>query len=88
MRYRSAVRRAATPEEAQQIREERGLDDPIIVQYGREMKEIFSEDSNVRLQLSVRLPKTIKLSLTAALIALVLALPIGVIRRHAAEHIV
>ena len=75
---RSAVRRAATPEEAQQIREERGLDDPIIVQYGREMKEIFSEDSNVRLQLSVRLPKTIKLSLTAALIALVLALPIGV----------
>ena len=40
---RSAVRKAATPEEAEIIREERGLNDPILVQYARTMKEILSQ---------------------------------------------
>ena len=75
---RSAVRKAATPEEAEIIREERGLNDPILVQYARTMKEIFAEDSYVRIQLGVRLPKTIKLTLAAGVVTLVLALPIGV----------
>lgn len=75
---RSAVRKAATPEIAEQIREARGMNDPIIVQYGRTMKQIFAKDSFVRVQLGVRLPKTIKLTVSAGLVALVLSLPIGV----------
>lgn len=75
---RSAVRKAATPEIAEQIREARGMNDPIIVQYGRTMKQIFAKDSFVRIQLGVRLPKTIKLTVSAGLVALLLSLPIGV----------
>lgn len=75
---RSAVRKAATPEIAEQIREARGMNDPIIIQYGRSMKQIFAKDSFVRIQLGVRLPKTIKLTVAAGLVALLLSLPIGV----------
>lgn len=75
---RSAVRKAATPEIAEQVREARGMNDPIIIQYGRSMKQIFAKDSFVRIQLGVRLPKTIKLTVAAGLVALLLSLPIGV----------
>lgn len=75
---RSAVRRAATPEQAELVREARGMNDPLIVQYARKMKDTFDKDSFVRIQLGVRLPKTIKLTLAAGLLTLVLSVPIGV----------
>lgn len=75
---RTAVRMADTPEQAEQIRIARGMDDPLVVQYGRQMKKIFAEGSEVRMQLDIRLPKTIRLSVAAAVVALAVALPLGV----------
>ena len=76
---RSAVRRAATPEQAELVREARGMNDPLIVQYGRTMKETFEKGGFVRVQLGVRLPKTVKLTLAAGIVTLVLSVPIGVL---------
>ena len=76
---RSAVRRADTPEQAELVREARGMNDPLIVQYGRTMKETFEKGGFVRVQLGVRLPKTVKLTLAAGIVTLVLSVPIGVL---------
>ncbi len=70
----------------QKLRERLGLDDPLLVQYGRFVANALNGDFGVsyRLQRPVaaiiaeRLPATMELVLVAALLALVIGIPLGV----------
>lgn len=67
------------PVEIEEIREANGLNDPIIVQYGRSMYNLFfGEKDRVRVQVLGRLPYTLKLAATAIIVAVALALPLGI----------
>lgn len=82
----------ATPEEVAALREKLGLDQPLLVQYWLFIKHAAMLDfgTSFRYQepaLSLfleRLPATIELTVTSLLIALTIAIPIGVI--SAARH--
>ncbi len=77
----------ATTESVEQLREELGLNDPVIVQYGRYMYGLVQGDfgtsyrSKVDVvdEIKARVPTTVKLSLIAILIAVVLSIPLGII---------
>ncbi len=77
----------ASTESVEQLREELGLNDPVIVQYGRYMYHLVQGDfgTSYRSKISVtdeikqRIPTTVKLSLIAILIAVVLSIPLGII---------
>lgn len=67
------------PVEIEQIREANGLNDPIITQYARSMGSLlFGEKDRVRVQVLGRLPYTLKLAATAIVVAVALALPLGI----------
>ncbi|MBE6013330.1 nickel ABC transporter permease [Anaeropeptidivorans aminofermentans] len=76
----------ATPEAIEQLREEMGLNDPVFVQYGRYMLKLAQFDMGngykngvpVIQEVSARFPNTIKLAITASLITIVLAIPLGI----------
>lgn len=76
----------AKPEAIEQLREEMGLNDPILVQYGRYMINLFQGNFgksyktkvDVVEEISQRFPTTLQLSLTATTIAIVLAIPLGI----------
>lgn len=81
----------ATPDADEQqcraIRDELGLDDPVVTQYLKYMGGIFSGDWGTTLiskrdvwtEIRTRIPLTMELTLLATSFALVLAIPIGVI---------
>ncbi len=77
------LRRAETPEEKAQMREELGLNDPILVQYARMMQRVFFSESKssivTREKLAAHLPRTIQLSMTALVFSIIFALPLGLI---------
>ncbi|MBQ9967005.1 MAG: ABC transporter permease [Clostridia bacterium] len=64
-------------------REELGLNDPILVRYGRMLKKLFSLDhdrqGSLAHKMSVHLPKSLMLCFTALFFSVVLALPLGII---------
>ena len=75
-----------TPEEREQLRLDLGLNDPIIVQFYHFLANAVHGDfglslrqgQKVSLLLRDRLPATLELSIAAALIALVIGVPLGV----------
>jgi ABC-type dipeptide/oligopeptide/nickel transport system permease component len=77
----------ATPEQVAQFRQEMGFNDPIVVQYWRFFKGTLRGDfgqsfrhSQPALELVMeRMPATIQLTLAAMVIALLVAIPVGII---------
>ena len=77
----------ATQEQVQQVRENMGLDKPILVQYGLFLKNAVRGDLGdsivtgrpVTTELRVRLPATFELTAFAMLIAVLVGVPVGVI---------
>ena len=77
----------ATPELRARIRERYGLDDPVYIQYGRFLSQIFQGDlgtsimtkSPVASELKQFMPATVELALAAMTIAVIVGLPLGVI---------
>jgi peptide/nickel transport system permease protein len=77
----------ATQAQVQQVRENMGLDKPIIVQYGLFLKDALRGDLGdstvtgrpVTTELMVRLPATFELVAFAMLIAVLVGVPVGVI---------
>ncbi len=79
------LRNIQDPVEREQKMEELGLNDPMIVRYGRMMKKWFTEEVNendeysgIITKMKVHLPKSLQLCLTALLFSVLLALPLGV----------
>ncbi len=89
----------ATPEQVAQFRKEMGFTDPLIIQYGRFFKGTLRGDfgnsfrhSQPALDLVLeRMPATIQLTFAAMVIALVIAIPVGIIsairRNSILDHI-
>jgi peptide/nickel transport system permease protein len=81
----------ATAAQIEKFRVEWGFDDPIIVQYWRFLKRAIHGDFGVSLRhgqqslplIAARLPATLQLTVTAMLLAIALAVPLGVL---AATH--
>jgi peptide/nickel transport system permease protein len=77
----------ATQEQVQRVRENMGLDKPILVQYGLFLKNAVRGDLGdsivtgrpVTTELRVRLPATLELTAFAMLIAVLVGVPVGVI---------
>lgn len=77
----------ATEEEKAQLREELGLDGPLVIRYGRYIIKLFSGDMGtsykskapVSTEIAQRFPYTLALSLAASLITLVIAIPLGML---------
>jgi peptide/nickel transport system permease protein len=76
----------ATEESLREYRSQFGLDDPLLVQYGRYMGGIFTGDFGVSLRyrepvgtlLIERLPATLQLGAASLLFAVVIGVPVGV----------
>jgi peptide/nickel transport system permease protein len=83
----------ATLEEVESLREQLGLNDPIIMRYGHWLGGVFQGDLGVSLlnrepvwqAITARLPVTLELLLLAQIFALLLAIPAGIFAAHRAE---
>lgn len=77
----------ATEEAIIELTEEMGLDDPIIVQYGRYMGDLLTGDMGtsyatgkaVSSEISQRFPNTLKLTISAIFLSVLISIPIGVV---------
>ena len=77
----------ATPEQIQELRESLGLNDPVLVQYANyiiklvqgDMGESYKTRGPVSEEVFNRFPNTIKLTACAMLLAVVVAVPLGVV---------
>lgn len=77
----------ATPELRAAIREELGLDDPLLVQYGRFVWRLLQGDlgrsimtrSPVQSELRQFFPATVELALTAMILAILIGIPMGIL---------
>lgn len=82
-----------TLEEVEELREQLGLNDPVVMRYGRWLAGVFQGDLGVSLlnrepvwhAIVARLPVTLELLLLAQLIALLLAIPAGMFAAYNAE---
>ncbi|MCL2566122.1 MAG: ABC transporter permease [Defluviitaleaceae bacterium] len=82
-----ALGQDATPEALWQWREDRGLNDPVLIQYTRYITGVFTGDfgmsfrNNVSVTQEVieRFPHTLQLSMVALSVSLLLAFPIGIV---------
>ncbi|MBQ2650999.1 MAG: ABC transporter permease [Clostridia bacterium] len=77
----------ATPEQIAELREEMGLNDPVLVQYARyifnlvqgDMGESYNSGLKCNVEIFARFPNTLRLTICAISLAVILALPIGII---------
>src|SRR5438045_3613167 len=77
----------ATPEQMASFRREWGFDDPIYVQYGRFLSRAVHGDLGTSLRhgepalpmIAERLPATLELTVTAMIVAIAVAIPLGVL---------
>jgi peptide/nickel transport system permease protein len=84
---RAIVGPKGTPEQVEQVREELGLNDPLIVQYGRYLGNVaqgdlgysYSQRMPVSEVIAVRLPFTALLALTAIGFQIAVGVPIGLL---------
>ncbi len=79
---------SAPQESVQQLREEMGLNDPFIVQFGSYIKNIvvkqdlgrsYVSKRNVAEEIMSRFPATLKLASAGVLVAVIIGIPIGII---------
>ena len=83
----------ASLEEVESLREQLGLNDPIIMRYGHWLGGVFHGDLGVSLlnrepvwpAIMARLPVTLELFFIAQIFALLLAIPAGIFAAHRAE---
>ncbi len=76
----------ATPEFVAQVRQEMGLDQPVLVQYGRYLLRAAQGDMGrsvksslpVAQEISTRLPKTLTLAATSLALSALIGIPIGI----------
>lgn len=77
----------ATKEEIAKLEEEMGLDDPVLVQYGRYMLNVITKGDfgnsyisgvSVTEEIASRLPNTIKLALGSVALMVIFGIPIGI----------
>ncbi|MFP8890516.1 ABC transporter permease [Natrialbaceae archaeon A-CW2] len=84
---RLALGPSATDSQVEVVREDMGLDDPIVIQYFDWLTGVLQGDwgeslrtsSNVYVDITTRLPATLELVFVSVLFAVVLAVPFGVI---------
>ena len=84
---RTILGEQATEEQVNELREEMGLNDPILVQYFRYIWNLLHGDLgrsyqsriDVSTEIWSRFPNTIKLAFAASLFSVILALPLGII---------
>ncbi len=85
---RAVLGEKATPEKIAALNEENGWDQPLIVQYGRFMRDVFlrfdfGESYHRRIdvseELAQRFPATMELSLAAMLLAVMIGIPAGIL---------
>jgi peptide/nickel transport system permease protein len=88
-----------TPEAVEKLRKELGLDDPLIVQYGRWLSRAarfdfgnsFLTEKPVGDELLARFPRTLLLAISAVVFALFLSIPTGILaalyHRRFADHL-
>ncbi|MBI5269199.1 MAG: ABC transporter permease [Burkholderiales bacterium] len=77
----------ATPEQRDQLRADLGLDRPVLVQFARFARQAVQGEFGISLRqgrkvsdlLAERLPATLELAIVAALLALVVGIPLGVV---------
>lgn len=77
----------ATQETIQELKQEMGLDDPVIIQYGRYVKNLVTGDMGysyatgkpVSSEIASRFPNTFKLTLVSIIISILIGIPIGII---------
>jgi len=77
----------ATEERIAALREQMGLNDPLIVQYGRYMVDLlrgdlgdsYSTGRSVAGEIAQRFPNTLRLTISAIFLSVVISIPIGVI---------
>ena len=77
----------AKPEAVEALREELGFNDPVIVQYGRYMKNLIHGDMGVSYtskrpvfeEYMSRFPATLKLTFWSMVVALFISIPIGIV---------
>ncbi|CBK76695.1 ABC-type dipeptide/oligopeptide/nickel transport systems, permease components [[Clostridium] cf. saccharolyticum K10] len=78
---------SATQEQVEELREEMGLNDPAIIQYGRYMVNFvqgdlgtsYSTKRPVAEEVFSRFPYTLNLSIVAGVISIILAIPLGIL---------
>lgn len=78
---------SATAEQVEELREEMGLNDPAIVQYGRYMVNFvqgdlgtsYSTKRPVAEEVFSRFPYTFNLSIVAGVVSIILAIPLGIL---------
>ena len=78
---------ATSDEEVQKLREQLGLERPLLVQYTSWLKDLVTLDfgtslwtrRSIRSELAARLPLTLELTILAMMFSLVIAIPIGVV---------
>src|SRR5262245_4895140 len=78
---------SATPEDVAQLRHRLGLDRPLLVQYGSFLSGVVHGDLGMSLrndqpvarQIIERMPATAELALAAMTVAVVIALPLGIV---------
>lgn len=76
----------ATPERIEQVREEYGLNDPVVIRYLKYMAGLiqgdmgtsYVTDKNVFSTFMTRLPATLELSFASVFIAVLISLPLGI----------
>jgi ABC-type dipeptide/oligopeptide/nickel transport system permease component len=77
----------ASPEDVEQLRDRLGLNRPLVVQYGSFLRGLLRADLGVSLrndqpvteQILERMPATAELAFAAMLVAVVIALPLGIV---------
>lgn len=77
----------ATEEQVEELREELGLNDPVLVQYGRYMLDLLQGDMGISYktglpvakEIGMRFPYTLVLAFVAISVSMILAVPLGVI---------
>lgn len=96
---RRSLQRPPTPEEVSAEREELGLDRPLVLQYATWVGDAFRGDLGVSYssrrpvttELAHRIPFTLELAVPAALLALIVALPLGIVaamhRNRFVDHV-
>lgn len=78
----------ASGDQIERLREEMGLNDPFLVQYGRYAKKVFVDfdlgrsyvtKRSVNDEIKIRYPKTLTLALSGIVVAIFIGVPLGVI---------
>jgi len=85
----------ATPEKVRELRQELGLDQPFIVQFGHFVLNALQGDFGISLRqgakvstlIAERLPATLELAVCAAMIALCVGIPMGVFAALRPRHV-